>query len=198
MIVLGLTGSIGMGKSTTAGMFRDEGVPLFDSDATVHELYGGAATAAIEQAFPGTTRGGVVDRQRLGARVMGDRAAIKRLEAIVHPLVRAARDRFLAEYRAAGALIVLLDVPLLFETGGEAEVDAVVVVTAPESVQKARVMARPGMTPERFSAILRQQLPDADKRRRARFVVDTGQGLDAARTQVRRILAELRGGPVET
>ena len=191
MIILGLTGSIGMGKSTTAGLFRADGVPVFDSDAVVHELYRGAAAQAIEQAFPGTVEAGAVDRARLGALVLRDTASLQRLEAIVHPLVAQARDTFLAEQRAAGVPVVVLDVPLLFETGGERHVDAVVVVSASESVQKARVMARPGMTPETFSAILAKQVPDVEKRRRARYVIETGDGLEPARRQVRRILDEV-------
>ncbi len=191
MITLGLTGSIGMGKSTTAGLFRAAGVPVFDSDAVVHELYRGAAAPAIERAFPGTVEAGVVDRAKLGALVLRDAASLGRLEAIVHPLVGRARDAFLAEQRAAGMPVAVLDVPLLFETGGERHVDAVVVVSAPESVQKARVMARPGMTPETFSAIKAKQVPDAEKRRRARYVVETGEGLEPARRQVLRILEDV-------
>ena len=191
MIILGLTGSIGMGKSTTAGLFRADGVPVFDSDAVVHELYRGAAAQAIERTFPGTVEAGVVDRAKLGVLVLRDAASLQRLETIVHPLVSQARDTFLAEQRAAGVPVVVLDVPLLFETGGERHVDAVVVVSASESVQKARVMARPGMTPETFSAILAKQVPDVEKRRRARYVIETGDGLEPARRQVRRILDEV-------
>lgn len=192
MIVLGLTGSVGMGKSATATMFREAGVPVFDADAAVHELYQSGAVAAVETAFPGTTRGGVVDRTKLRDRVMGDDAAVKRLEALVHPMVRARREAFLADARRAGHAIAVLDVPLLFETGGEAGVDGVVVVSAPEAVQKARVLARPGMTEALFSAILDRQVPDAEKRSRADHVVDTGHGFEAARAQVAALLARLR------
>lgn len=192
MFILGLTGSIGMGKSVTAQLFADEGVPVHDADAAVHRLYAGEAVAAIEAAFPGTTAGGKVDRGKLAARVLSDEAARRRLEAIVHPLVRADEARFLAEARRRGAPIVVLDIPLLYETGGEARVDAIVVVSAPEEVQRERVLARPGMTPQRFAAILAAQMPDAEKRRRADFTVDTGHGVDAARAQVRDILAAVR------
>ena len=194
MVVLGLTGSIGMGKSTTADLFRREGVPVFDADATVHALYrgaaaAGAAVAAVEAAFPGVAPDGAVDREELGRRVLGDPAALRRLESIVHPLVGAERRRFLRDAEAGGASLAVLDIPLLFETGADAGVDAVAVVSAPEAVQKARVMARPGMTAERFSAILRRQVPDAEKRRRADVVIDTGRGLEAARAQVRAVIA---------
>jgi dephospho-CoA kinase len=195
MVILGLTGSIGMGKSATASLFADEGVPVHDADAAVHRLYEGEAVAAIEAAFPGTTADGKVDRTRLGARVLGDDAARKRLERIVHPLVRAEEARFLAAARDAGAPVVVLDIPLLYETGGEQRVDAVVVVSAPEDVQRGRVLARPGMTPQRFAAILAAQTPDAEKRRRADFVVDTSRGFDAARAQVRDILAHVAKMP---
>ncbi|BCG69766.1 dephospho-CoA kinase [Mesorhizobium sp. 113-1-2] len=193
MIVLGLTGSIGMGKSTTAKMFAEAGVPVHDSDEAVHRLYSGAAAPLVEAAFPGTTVGGVVDRAKLGARVLGDTAALKRLEAIIHPLVRADADAFLAKHRNAGESIAVLDIPLLFETGGGSRVDKVVVVTAPAEVQRQRVLARPGMTEEKLAAILAKQVPDAEKRRLADFVIDTGQGLDAARAAVAAIIAELRG-----
>lgn len=192
MIVLGLTGSVGMGKSATATLFREAGVPVFDADAAVHELYRGEAAAAVEAAFPGTTHGGVVDRTRLRDRVMGDEAAIRRLEALIHPMVRARREAFLADARLHAHDVAVLDVPLLFETGGQAGVDAVVVVSAPEAVQKARVLARPGMTEALFSAILGRQLPDADKRARADHIIDTGHGFEAARAQVVALLARLR------
>ena len=194
VVILGLTGSIGMGKSTTAAMFRDAGVPVFDADAAVHALYRGAAVAPIEAAFPGVTRDGAVDRELLRQRVLDDAAVLRRLEAIVHPLVQAERAAFLDAARRAGAPLAVLDIPLLFETGADATVDAVAVVTAPEDVQKARVLARPGMTEARFSAILAQQVPDADKRARARFVIDTGAGLEAARAQVRAVMAALIQG----
>ena len=183
MIRVGLTGSIGMGKSTTAAMFREAGAPVLDSDQIVHDLYRGAAVAPIEAAFPGVATDGVVDREKLGRRVLSDPEALKRLEAIVHPLVWAERDRFLKEQEARGARIVVYDVPLLFETGAQDSVDVIVVVSAPEDVQRARVLARPGMTEEKFAAILKKQVPDAEKRARADHVVDTSQGLDAARAQ---------------
>ena len=195
MFILGLTGSIGMGKSTTAKFFAEAGVPVHDADAAVHRLYDGEAVAAIEAAFPGTTVDGKVDRQRLAARVLGDPAARKRLEAIVHPLVRQSELRFLDEARAHNAPVVVLDIPLLFETGGEGRVDAVVVVSASADLQRARVLQRPGMTEEKFAALVAAQVPDADKRRRANFIVDTGEGFDAARAQVRDILDAVRNMP---
>lgn len=191
MIRIGLTGSIGMGKSTTAQMFRDEGVPVLDSDQIVHDLYRGAAVAPIETEFPGVVVGGVVDRAQLAERVLGDSDALRRLEAIVHPLVWAARDQFLKDQAAQGATIVVYDVPLLFETGAEKSADVIVVVSAPEDVQKARVLSRPGMTEDKLAAILSKQVPDAEKRARADFVVDTSGGLEAARAQVRDILRRL-------
>ncbi|WP_027145734.1 dephospho-CoA kinase [Mesorhizobium sp. WSM3626] len=194
MIVLGLTGSIGMGKSTTAKMFAEAGVPVHDSDETVHRLYAGKAAPLVEAAFPGTTVGGSVDRAKLGARVFGDAAALKRLEAIIHPLVRADAHAFLAKHRNAGESMAVLDIPLLFETGGRGRVDKVVVVTAPAEVQRQRVLARPGMTEEKLASILAKQVPDAEKRRLADFVVDTGEGLDAARAAVAAIVAEIKGG----
>ncbi|TGR16572.1 MULTISPECIES: dephospho-CoA kinase [unclassified Mesorhizobium] len=193
MIVLGLTGSIGMGKSTTARMFAEAGVPVHDSDETVHRLYAGKAAPLVEAAFPGTTADGSVDRAKLGARVLGDAAALKKLEAIIHPLVRADADAFLAKHRNAGESIAVLDIPLLFETRGRGRVDKVVVVTAPAEVQRQRVLARPGMSEEKLAAILAKQVPDAEKRRLADFVIDTGNGLDAARAAVAAIIAELRG-----
>ncbi|WP_297507106.1 dephospho-CoA kinase [uncultured Caulobacter sp.] len=194
MLVLGLTGSIGMGKSTTAAMFEAEGVPVYDSDAAVHALYaaGGAAVAPVEAAFPGVVVDGAIDRARLSARVVGDPEALAKLETIVHPLVGAHRIGFFEKARAEGHEIVALDVPLLFETGGESKVDKVVVVSAPADVQRARVLARPGMTPEKFEAILARQTPDAEKRARADFVIDTGHGLDHARRQVRDLVTLLR------
>jgi len=188
MFVLGLTGSLGMGKTTTAGFFAEAGVPVHDADAVVHRLYEGEAVAAIEAAFPGTTVRGEVDRTKLAACVLGDGAALKRLEAIVHPLVHEAERRLLAEAEAAGEKIAVLDIPLLFETGADQRVDAVVVVSAPPEVQKARVLERPGMTLEKLESILAKQMQDEEKRRRADFVVDTSQGFDAARAQVRAIL----------
>ncbi len=189
MIVLGLTGSIGMGKTTTAAMFTAEGIPVHDADATVHALYRGPAVALIEAAFPGTAVNGEIDRTELGRRVFGQPDEIRRLESIVHPLVKAAEAAFLRDAAAAGHAIAVLDIPLLFEIGGEARVDKVVVVTAPEDLQRVRVLVRPGMTPERFEQIRARQMPDAEKRRRADFVVDTSEGLESARRQVRAILA---------
>jgi dephospho-CoA kinase len=191
MLRVGLTGSIGMGKSTTAQMFRAAGVAVLDSDQVVHELYRGAAVAPIEAAFPGVTHDGMVDRGRLAARVLADPEALKRLEAIVHPLVWAARDDFLIERAQAGDRIVIYDVPLLFETGADKTVDVIVVVSAPEDVQKARVLARPGMTQEKLAAILAKQAPDAQKRARADFIVHTDRGIDAARAEVAGILRVL-------
>jgi dephospho-CoA kinase len=196
MFILGLTGSIGMGKSTTAKFFREAGVPLHDSDAVVHRLYAGEAVAPVEQAFPGTVVDGKVDRGKLSERLIGNPEAIKRLEAIVHPLVRAVSQRFMQEQAARGARAIVLDIPLLFETGGEKNVDAVVVVSAPPDVQRARVLSRPGITAERLEALLARQMPDAEKRRRADFVVDSGQGLEHARTQVRQILAAVAKMPI--
>jgi dephospho-CoA kinase len=195
--VLCLTGSLGMGKSRTAAFFAEAGVPVHDSDAVVHALYEGEAVPAIEQAFPGATAGGKVDRGKLAAMVLGDDAALARLEAIVHPLVGALRDKFLADAQARGAPVVVLDVPLLFETGGERGCNAVVVVSAPPEVQRRRAFERPGMTEEKFAALLAKQTPDAEKRRRADFIVDSSQSFDHARAQVRDILrrvARMRGG----
>lgn len=194
MIVIGLTGSIGMGKSTTAGLFAEFGVPVHDADATVHALYRGEAAPLIEAAFPGTVADGVVQRDELARRVLGQPEAIARLEAIVHPLVRAAEVRFLAEARAAGRAVVVLDIPLLLETGGADRVDRIVVASAPEAVQTERVLAR-GVPPERLAQIRARQLPDADKRLRAHYVVETQHGIDAARDQVRAILADLDALP---
>ncbi|MFU0505103.1 dephospho-CoA kinase [Pseudaminobacter sp. NGMCC 1.201702] len=191
MIVLGLTGSIGMGKSTTARMFADAGVPVHDSDETVHRLYAGKAAPLVEQAFPGTVQDGVVDRALLARHVLGNPEALKKLEAIVHPLVRADADAFLERHRAAQTPIVVLDIPLLFETGGRERVDRIVVVSAPAEIQRDRVLARPGMTEEKFASILARQVPDADKRRQADFIVDTGQGFEAARRSVENIIATL-------
>jgi dephospho-CoA kinase len=193
--VLGLTGSIGMGKSVTAAMFRSLGVPVHDADAAVHGLYRGAAAPLIAKAFPGTVRDGVVDRLALSKEVIGRPERIEELEAIVHPLVRAERDRFLAQAIAARAPAAVLDIPLLFETGGEKDCDAVLVVTANPQVQRDRVLARPGMTAEKFEAILAKQMPDEAKRQRAHFLVDTGRGLAAAERQVRDIMRALAGRP---
>ncbi|AQQ04273.1 dephospho-CoA kinase [Roseibium algicola] len=191
MIRIGLTGSIGMGKSTTAKMFAAEGVPVHDADAAVHALYSGRAAPLIEAAFPGTVSDGKVDRTLLSPHVLGKPEAMKKLEAIVHPLVREEEQLFLQRARADHRRIVMLDIPLLFETGGEARVDVVVVVTADAQVQRDRVLARPGMSEDRFEAILAKQMPDAEKRRRAHFLVDTGRGMEAAKRQVRAILKAL-------
>jgi dephospho-CoA kinase len=195
MFVLGLTGSLGMGKSTTARFFAEEGVPLHDADAAVHRLYEGEATPLIEAAFPGTTSGGRVDRDKLAKKVLGDSAAIKKLETIIHPLVGRAEAHFLDEAARKDAAVVVLDIPLLFETGADRRCDAVVVVSAPADVQRARAFERPGMTEEKFQAILAKQMPDAEKRARADFVVDTSKGLDAARVQVREILGRIARMP---
>lgn len=191
MFVLGLTGSLGMGKSTTAKFFAEEGVPVHDADASVHKLYEGEAVPLIEAAFPGTTAGGKVDREKLAKQVLGNASAIKKLEAIVHPLVAEVRERFLREAEQSGAKVAVLDIPLLYETGGDARCDAVVVVSAPAEVQRARAFERPGMTEDKFTAILAKQMPDAEKRARADFVVDTSQGYEAAHQQVRDILARV-------
>ncbi len=193
MFVLGLTGSIGMGKSTTSAFFREAGIPVHDADATVHRLYAGAAVGPIGEAFPGVVVDGVVDRNRLGAVVLGDGAAMKRLEAIVHPLVGAAEIAFRDRMRAAGHALAVLDIPLLLETGAERRVDGVAVISAPADVQRARVLARPGMTAEKFAAILARQMPDVDKRRRAHFIIESGYGLEAARRQVADIVRALAG-----
>jgi dephospho-CoA kinase len=194
MIVVGLTGSIGMGKSATAALFAEEGVPVWSADEAVHRLYGegGAAVAPIRAAFPGVIRDGTVDRAALSARLQADPSGFARLEAIVHPLVAADRTAFLTRAIEDGHAVAVLDIPLLFETGGDRLADAVVVVSAPAEVQRERVLARPGMTPEKFEAILARQLPDAEKRARADFVVDTSRGLEPAREQVRDFLGILR------
>ena len=193
--VLCLTGSLGMGKSTAAKFFAEAGVPVHDSDAVVHALYEGEAVAAIEAAFPDTTSNGKVDRNKLAAKVIDDKAALARLEAIVHPLVAKARDKFLADAKARGAPVVVLDIPLLFEIGGSSSCDAVVVVSAPAEIQRARAFARPGMTEDKFTALLAKQVPDAEKRARADFIVDSSQGLDHARAQVYDILKAIAKMP---
>jgi dephospho-CoA kinase len=190
MLILGLTGSIGMGKSTTAKLFAEAGVPVYDADAAVHSLYEGEAAPAIEAAFPGTTIGGKVDRVRLSAQVVHDPAAMKQLEQIVHPMLSASRQKFFEDAERSGAPIVVVDVPLLFETGGESRVDAVVVVTTTPEIQRQRILARDNMTAEKLDAILARQLPDAEKRRRADFVVDTSHGLDPVRARIRDILEQ--------
>jgi dephospho-CoA kinase len=191
MRILGLTGSIGMGKSTTAKLFAEAGVPVYDADAAVHKIYEGEAAPAIEAAFPGTTVDGRVDRAKLSAKVVHDPAAIKQLEQIVHPMLGASRKKFLDEAERSGAAVVVMDIPLLFETGGEKRVDAVVVVSTDPATQRERILARGTMTNEALDAILARQLPDAEKRKRADFVVDTSHGLDPVRTAIRDILAEV-------
>ena len=197
MIVLGLTGSIGMGKSEAAKAFRRLGVPVFDADAEVHRLLGqgGRAVAAVEAAFPGVVQAGAVDRPALGSRVFGDRAQLDRLEAILHPLVREAQHRFMGRARAAAAELVVNDVPLLFETGGERRCDYVAVVSAPPFVQRQRVLARPGMSADRFGAILAQQTSDKEKRRRADFVIPSGSGKRVSLDRIRAIVAALSRAP---
>ena len=194
MFVIGLTGSIGMGKTTTAQLFAQAGVPVHDADATVHRLYAGEAAAAIEAAFPGTTNNRKVDRALLSQRIVGDAEALRRLEAIVHPLVRQAEIQFLANAEKTGAKAAVLDIPLLFETGGDKRVDAVVVVSAPADVQRKRVLER-GVSPAQFEALLARQMPDAEKRQRADFVVDTSRGIESARAQVQDILAAVAKMP---
>jgi len=186
--VLCLTGSLGMGKSTAAKFFAETGVPVHDSDGVVHALYEGEAVPLIEAAFPGSTAAGKVDRNKLAAMVLHDKAALTRLEAIIHPLVTASRERFLADAQARGTPVVVVDVPLLFETAAQSRCDAVVVVSAPSEVQHKRALERPGMTEEKLAALLAQQMPDAEKRRRADFIVDSSQGFDHTRAQIRDIL----------
>ena len=195
MLLVGLTGSIGMGKSETAKMFRAEGLHVYDADAAVHALYaeGGAAVDPIGAAFPGVVQNAAIDREALSKYVVGNDEAMKKLEAIIHPLVGQAQMTWLLNAEADGASMVILDVPLLYETGGETRVDVVVVVSAPYELQRERVLARPGMTEEKFNGILERQVPDADKRARADFVIDTSQGLDHARAQVKDVIEKLKG-----
>jgi len=195
MRILGLTGSIGMGKSTTAKLFAEAGVPVYDADATVHKVYEGEAAPAVEAAFPGTTVNGKVDRQKLSARVVHDPAAIRQLEAIVHPMLRSYHQKFLEQAEASGAPVAVMDVPLLFETGGDKRVDAVVVVTTSPELQRERILARGTMTGEALDAILARQMPDSEKRKRADFVVDTSHGLDPVRAQIRDILEQVAKMP---
>lgn len=195
MLILGLTGSIGMGKSTTAKLFAEAGVPVYDADATVHQIYEGEAAPAIETAFPGTTVNGKVDRARLSAKVVHDPAAMKRLEEIVHPMLRAHHQKFLDDAERSGAAVAVMDVPLLFETRGEKRVDAVVVVTTSAEVQRQRILARENMTAEKLDAILSRQMPDEEKRKRADFVVDTSHGLDPVRARIRDILDQVARMP---
>jgi dephospho-CoA kinase len=195
MLIIGLTGSIGMGKSTTLQMFADAGVPVYDADAAVHAVYSSTAVPLVEVAFPGTTADGKVDRQKLSQRVLGNPEALKKLEQIVHPLLGAHRQKFLEDAEKAGAPIVLMDVPLLFETGGEKRMDAVIVVSAPAELQRQRVLARENMSQEKLDAILARQMPDAEKRKRADFVVDTSRGLEPVRAEVKDILAKVAKMP---
>lgn len=195
MRILGLTGSIGMGKSTTAKLFAEAGVPVYDADAAVHQLYEGEAAPAIEAAFPGTTVNGKVDRPKLSARVVHDPAAITQLEQIVHPMLGASRQKFFADAEAANAPVVVLDIPLLFETGGEKRVDAVVVVSTSPKLQRERVLARGTMDEAKLDAIIAKQTPDAEKRKRADFVVDTSHGVEPVRAQITHILAEVAKMP---
>ena len=196
MLLIGLTGSIGMGKSTTMQLFAEQGVPVYDADAAVHAIYAGEAVPHIEAAFPGTTGDGKVDRQKLSAHVLGKPEALKKLETIVHPMLGAHRQRFLSEADQSGAPIAVLDVPLLFETGGEKRMDAVVVVSAPPELQRQRVLARDNMTAEKLEAILARQMPDEEKRQRADFVVDTSKGIEPVREHIRDILAEVAKMPL--
>jgi dephospho-CoA kinase len=196
MRIIGLTGSIGMGKSTTVKLFAEQGVPVYDADAAVHQLYEREAVAPLEAAFPGSTENGRVVRERLAAQVLGKPEALKRLESIVHPLLGAQRNAFLAEAERSGAKVAVLDVPLLFETGGDKRVDAIVVVSAPEHMQRERVLARENMTLEKLDAILARQMPDADKRARADFVVDTSNGIEPVRARVKEIIAEVAKMPL--
>lgn len=194
MIVIGLTGSIGMGKTTTAGMFRDEGIPINDSDAVVHDLYKTEAVEPVGKAFPGSVRNGAIDRDELARQLSLNPTGFSQLEAIVHPLVREREKRFLENQRSSGADLVLLDIPLLFETGAEKRVDVIVVATCDPQIQRQRVLARPGMTEEKFNLILNRQMPDSQKRQRADFLVDTGSGLNQAKQRVQQIIALLRSG----
>ncbi|TNE59749.1 MAG: dephospho-CoA kinase [Alphaproteobacteria bacterium] len=197
MLLIGLTGSIGMGKSETAKMFQELGVPVYDADAAVHALYakGGTAVQPIAEAFPAAVKEGAVDRAALSKEVVGNPAALKKLETIVHPLVGAAQMNFLTKAEAAGAPMVVLDIPLLFETGGEARVDVTVVVSAPPELQRERVLARPDMTEEKFEAILAKQMPDAEKRSKADFIVDSSKGLAFAFDKVKEIVESLKDRP---
>jgi dephospho-CoA kinase len=195
MRILGLTGSIGMGKSTTAKLFAEAGVPVYDADATVHKIYEDEAAPKIEAAFPGTTTNGKVDRARLSAKVVHDPAAIKRLEQIVHPMLRAYHQEFLDDAERSGAAVAVVDVPLLFETGGDKRVDAVVVVTTSPEIQRQRILARDDMTDDKLDAILARQMSDAEKRKRADFVVDTSHGLEPVRAQIRDILDQVAKMP---
>lgn len=192
MLVIGLTGSIGMGKSTVARRFASSGIAVFDADAVVHELYEGEAVQAIEGAFPGATHDGQIDRARLAELLKNENGALARLEAIVHPMVRGKREKFLASQRQAGAQMVVLEIPLLFETGGENQVDVTVVVSAPANVQRARVLERPGMSEAKFDALLANQMPDAEKRGRADYVVDTDRSIEDTGKEIDKLITLLR------
>ena len=192
MIILGLTGSIGMGKSTTADMFRNEGIPVHDADHTVHDLYQGELVPVLEAAFPGVSVSGKIDRKLLSKRVIEDSKAMKKLEGIVHPAVRKKEEAFLKGQKEKSAPLVLVDIPLLFETGGEERVDKVVVVTAPAHIQRERVLSRAGMTEEKFANILSHQMPDEEKRKRADFIIDTSLGMEAARDKVVQIIEAIK------
>ena len=191
MLRVALTGSIGMGKSTTLGFFREAGIPVYSADETVHKLYAGKAAPLVETAFPGTVENGTVNRLLLSAKVLGNDAAMKRLESIIHPLVHEEEQAFAKAAAQAGARLAVFDIPLLFETGRETEFDCVIVVSAPSAVQRERVLARPGMNETRFESILARQMPDSQKRARADFIVDTGSGLEKARAETARIIREL-------
>ena len=193
MLVIGLTGSIGMGKSTAAARFAKHGIPVFDADAVVHGLYSGKAAPLIEGRFPGTTIDDRVDRERLGARLMGDEKALADLEAIIHPLVREAREDFLKTHARAGAGMVVLEIPLLFEVGADRQVDVTVVVSAPQSIQRERVLRRPNMTEEKLDALLANQMPDGEKRKRADFVVDTSRPIEETAVEIDKLVESLRG-----
>ncbi len=199
MVIVGLTGSIGMGKSETAKMFRRLGVPVYDADAAVHDIYapGGSAVAPIEAAFPGVTGANGVDRDALAKRVLNDAAALKKLESIVHPLVGLEQQKFLEQAAAQNAEIIVIDVPLLYETGGQKRVDCVVLVSAPYELQRERVLERAGMSEEKFQAILAKQVPDAEKRRQADFIIDSSQGLDSAMAQVEALMPLLKKIPAK-
>ncbi len=194
MVIIGLTGSIGMGKSETAKMFRKLGIPVYDADAAVHAIYapGGSAVAPIEAAFPGVTGANGVDREALAKQVLNDAAALKKLESIVHPLVGLEQQKFLEQATAEKAEIVVIDVPLLYETGGQKRVDCVVLVSAPYELQRERVLARPGMSEEKFQAILAKQVPDAQKREQADYIIDSSQGLEPAMAQVEALIPLLK------
>lgn len=192
MLIVGLTGSLGMGKSTAAAYLRARGLPVFDADAEVHRLYAGNAVAPVERAFPGTVTGGAVDRHKLSAALIAEPARFAELEAIVHPLVRDAERAFLRTEAAHGASLAVLEIPLLFETGADQRVDAVILVSAPPEIQRERLMRRPGLTKEKLDSLLVRQLPDAEKRRRAQFVVDTSGAVEASRAALDAIIAELR------